>query len=73
MSWPDEVRVAAMGRPHRNSWGHLMAFGALAAMSLLGFYLVECDTMEEALEAAKALPQGVAHMEVRAVNWTGGL
>lgn len=40
---------------------------------ILGFYLVECDTMEEALEAAKALPQGVAHMEVRAVNWTGGL
>lgn len=40
---------------------------------ILGFYLVDCDTIEEALEAAKALPQGVAYMEVRAVNWTGGL
>jgi hypothetical protein len=40
---------------------------------ILGFYLIECETMEEALEAAKALPQGVAHMEVRPVNWAGGL
>jgi hypothetical protein len=40
---------------------------------ILGFYLVECDTMEEAIEAAKALPQGVAQMEVRPVNWAGGL
>jgi hypothetical protein len=40
---------------------------------ILGFYLVECETIEEALEAAKALPQGVAHMEVRPVNWSGGL
>jgi hypothetical protein len=40
---------------------------------ILGFYLIECETMEQALEAAKALPQGVAHMEVRPVNWAGGL
>jgi hypothetical protein len=40
---------------------------------ILGFYLVECDSIEEALEAAKALPQGVATMEVRPVNWAGGL
>jgi hypothetical protein len=40
---------------------------------ILGFYLVECDTVEDALEAARALPQGVATMEVRPVNWTGGL
>lgn len=40
---------------------------------ILGFYLIECDTIEEALEAAKALPQGVATMEVRPVSWTGGL
>lgn len=38
---------------------------------ILGFYLVECETMEEALEAAKALPQGIAQMEVRPVNWAG--
>jgi hypothetical protein len=40
---------------------------------ILGFYLVECDRIEEALEAAKALPQGVAYMEVRPVSWGGGL
>lgn len=40
---------------------------------IIGFYLVECDTIEEALEAAKALPQGIAHMEVRPVAWAGGL
>ena len=40
---------------------------------ILGFYLVDCATVEEALAAAKALPQGVACMEVRPVNWVGGL
>lgn len=40
---------------------------------ILGFYLVECDTIEEALEAAMALPQEVAWMEVRPVSWVGGL
>lgn len=40
---------------------------------ILGFYLMECETIEEALEAAKALPQGVACMEVRPVNWAGGV
>ncbi|MEE4015912.1 YciI family protein [Roseibium sp. FZY0029] len=40
---------------------------------ILGFYLIECDTIDEAIEAAKALPQGVATMEVRLVSWTGGL
>jgi len=40
---------------------------------VLGFYLIECDGIEEALEAAKALPQGVAYMEVRPVSWAGGL
>jgi len=39
---------------------------------ILGFYLIECDTMKEALEAAKALPQGIAYMEVRPVSWAGG-
>jgi hypothetical protein len=40
---------------------------------ILGFYLVECTTIEEAVEAAEALPQGVAHMEVRPFSWAGGL
>lgn len=39
---------------------------------ILGFYLVECETIEEAISAAKAMPQGVAHMEVRPVNWADG-
>ncbi|WP_404402529.1 YciI family protein [Pelagibacterium halotolerans] len=39
----------------------------------LGFYLVECETMDDALDAAKALPQGIAFMEVRPVKWSGGL
>lgn len=40
---------------------------------LLGFYLVECKTMEEATAAAAALPQGIAYYEIRPVNWAGGL
>ncbi len=39
----------------------------------LGFYLIECETLDYAIQAAKELPQGVAKMEVRAVNWSGGL
>lgn len=40
---------------------------------VLGLYLVECDTMDEAVAAARALPQGISHYEVRPVNWAGGL
>jgi hypothetical protein len=36
---------------------------------LLGFYMIECACIEEAIEAAKALPQGVASYEVRPVSW----
>lgn len=36
---------------------------------LAGFYLVDVESMEEALEAAKALPQEIAQMEVRPVMW----
>ena len=39
---------------------------------LLGFYIVDCETIEEAIEAAKLLPQGVATMEVRPIAWLGG-
>lgn len=39
----------------------------------LGFYLIECDNLNYALDAARELPQGIAHMEVRAVNWSAGL
>jgi hypothetical protein len=40
---------------------------------ILGFYLIECETIQDAIEAAKALPQGVAFMEVRPIRWAGGL
>jgi hypothetical protein len=34
-----------------------------------GFYMFEADTIDEAIEAAKMLPQGIAKMEVRPVFW----
>lgn len=37
---------------------------------LLGFYMVECETIEQAIEAAKALPQGLAAYEIRPVAWS---
>jgi hypothetical protein len=39
---------------------------------ILGLYLFEADSMEEAVEAAKILPRGIASMEVRPVMWGGG-
>ena len=39
----------------------------------LGFYMIECDELEYALNAAKELPQRIGHMEVRAVAWAEGL
>ncbi len=39
----------------------------------LGFYMVDCATIEEAIEIAKKLPLGVAAVEVRPVQWFGGL
>ncbi len=39
----------------------------------LGFYLIECESFDYAVEAARALPQGIAHVEVRAVRWSSGL
>ncbi|MGI9384209.1 MAG: YciI family protein [Methyloligellaceae bacterium] len=38
---------------------------------LLGFYLVECDTLEEAVETAKRLSMGVGALEVRPVHYYG--
>ena len=39
---------------------------------LLGLYILECDTMEAAVEQAKKLPQGLAAYEVRPLSWGGG-
>ncbi len=38
----------------------------------LGFYLIECDDIAYAQQAARDLPQGVMTMEVRAAAWAGG-
>ncbi len=38
---------------------------------LLGFYTIECDTIEEAIEAAKLLPLDIATIEVRPISWFG--
>ena len=37
---------------------------------LLGLYLIRCDTMEEAIEAAKILPAEIASYEIRPVEWS---
>tara|TARA_R110002094_G_scaffold63640_4_gene73927 strand:+ start:220 stop:687 length:468 start_codon:yes stop_codon:yes gene_type:complete len=38
---------------------------------LLGFYTMECNTIEEAIEAAKLLPLDIASVEVRPISWFG--
>ena len=38
----------------------------------LGFYLIECDDIAYAQEAAQDLPQGVMTTEIRAAAWAGG-
>ncbi len=39
---------------------------------LLGFYVLECDDINDAIEQAKKLPLGMAAYEVRPVGWGGG-
>ncbi|MCP4319969.1 MAG: YciI family protein [Hyphomicrobiales bacterium] len=39
---------------------------------LLGLYVLECETMDDAIEQAKKLPQGMAAYEVRRLGWGGG-
>jgi len=39
---------------------------------LLGFYVLDCETIEEAIEAAKSLPGDIATYEVRPIDWPGG-
>ncbi len=39
---------------------------------LLGLYLVECESIDDAIEQAKKLPQDVAAYEVRPIGWIGG-
>lgn len=39
---------------------------------LLGLYILECESIEDAIEQAKKLPQGIAAYEVRPIGWGGG-
>ncbi len=39
---------------------------------LLGIYVIECETIDAAIEQAKKLPQGIAAYEVRPIGWGGG-
>ena len=39
---------------------------------LLGLYIIECESIDDAIEQAKKLPQGMAAYEVRPVGWGGG-
>jgi hypothetical protein len=39
----------------------------------LGFYLVWCDSIAEAVEIAKKLPVGMGAVEVRPISWVGGM
>ncbi len=38
----------------------------------LGFYVIECDCIEEAIAAAKKLPEDLASYEIRPIAWAGG-
>lgn len=40
--------------------------------ALLGLYVVETETIEEAVEHAKKLPMDIGTIEVRPVGWAGG-
>lgn len=40
--------------------------------ALLGIYVVETETIEEAIEYAKRLPIEIGSLEVRPVGWAGG-
>ncbi|MEX3009535.1 YciI family protein [Hoeflea sp. TYP-13] len=39
---------------------------------LMGLYVIECESIDDAIEQAKKLPQGVAAYEVRPIGWGGG-
>jgi len=39
---------------------------------LLGLYIIECESMADAVEQAKKLPLNIACCEVRPIAWAGG-
>ncbi|NIB41752.1 YciI family protein [Pseudomaricurvus alkylphenolicus] len=40
---------------------------------LLGFYTFECDTLDDAIELANKLSSPYVRLEVRPVDWAGGV
>lgn len=56
------------------SAGDLVIDGPFAETKeqLLGFYVLECDTLEEAIDAAKMLPRAHTSIEVRPIAWFDG-
>jgi len=39
---------------------------------LLGFYVIDCDSLDDAIEAAKMLPLEFGTVEIRPIGWLGG-
>ncbi len=39
----------------------------------LGFYITECDTLEEVIELANGLSSSMTTLEIRPVAWAGGI
>lgn len=39
----------------------------------MGFYVVDCETLDEVIEIAKPLAAGYGSIEIRPVGWGGGI
>ncbi|TCD13730.1 YciI family protein [Oricola cellulosilytica] len=65
-----ESNTAVSLRPHGGSVVVTDGPFAESKEHLLGFYLIECATMDEAIEAARLLPMDTASYEIRPVHWS---
>lgn len=59
---------------HSGASGSLITDGPFAETKeqLLGFYVLDCATLEAAIEAARSLPHEVNRIEVRPIGWFDG-
>ena len=66
------VTIRNNGGPDKNP---LIVDGPFAETKerFMGFYVVDCETLEEAIEIAKPLAAGYGSIEVRPVGWGGGM
>jgi hypothetical protein len=64
--------VTVRGRPGSQDDAVLVTDGPFAETKeqLLGFYMIECETIDEAIEAAKMLPKNIGTYEIRPAGWT---